>query len=112
MFVHWGLYSQLNRGEWIYARGEGMSFSEYKNLKDTFTAEDFNAEELVLTAKEAGCKHIVLTTKHHEGFCLYDSKGLTDFDVMNTPCGRDLIKEFVDACNKYDIKPILLSCHT
>lgn len=105
MFVHWGLYSQLNRGEWIYKRGEGMEFGEYKKLKDTFTAEDFDAEELVLTAKAAGCKYILLTTKHHEGFCLYDSKGLTDFDVMSAPCKRDLVKEFVDACNKYDIKP-------
>ncbi len=105
MFVHWGLYSQLNRGEWIFKRGEEMDFSEYKKLKDTFTAEDFDTEELVLTAKDAGCKYICLTTKHHEGFCLYDTKGLNDFDVMNTPCKRDLIKEFVTACRKHNIKP-------
>lgn len=71
MFVHWGLYSQLGRGEWIYHIGK-LDANEYKKLKDSFTAEDFNAEDLVLTAKRAGCKYITLTTRHHEGFSLYE----------------------------------------
>lgn len=104
MFVHWGLYSQLERGEWVYFN-EKMDMNEYKKLAETFTAEDFDAEDLVLTAKSAGCKYIVLTTRHHEGFSLYDTCGLSDFDVMHTPCGRDLVREFVDACRKYDIVP-------
>lgn len=104
MFVHWGLYSQLGKGEWIY-NFDDIGMSEYKKLADTFTAEDFNAEELVKTAKRAGCKYITLTTRHHEGFSLYDTCGLSDFDVMHTPCGRDLVREFVDACRKYDIVP-------
>ena len=104
MFVHWGLYSQLGMGEWTYYLHK-RDMNEYKKLKDTFTAKDFNAEELVLTAKKAGCKYITLTTRNHEGFSLYDTCGLTDFDAVHAPCGRDLIREFVDACRKYDIVP-------
>ena len=105
MFVHWGLYSQLGKGEWVYYI-ENMNMDEYKNLKDTFTAEDFDAEKLVLTAKNAGCKYITLTTRHHEGFSLYDTCGLNEFDAPHSPAGRDLIREFVDACNKHDILPM------
>ena len=104
MFVHWGLYSQLGRGEWIYHIGK-LDANEYKKLKDSFTAEDFNAEDLVLTAKRAGCKYITLTTRHHEGFSLYDTCGLNDYDAVHSPAGRDLIREYVDACNKHGIVP-------
>lgn len=104
MFVHWGLYSQLGKGEWIYEM-EKMQMSDYRKLMDSFTAEDFDAEQLVLTAKNAGCKYITLTTKHHEGFFLYDTCGLSDFDAPHSAAGRDLIREFVDACRKYDITP-------
>lgn len=104
MFVHWGLYSQLERGEWVFFN-EKMDMEEYKKLAESFTAEGFDAEDLVLSAKSAGCKYIVLTTRHHEGFSLYDTCGLSDFDVMHTPCGRDLVREFVDACRKHDIVP-------
>lgn len=108
MFVHWGLYSQMGQGEWIFTHARqyyGTTWEDYKKLKDTFTAEDFNAEELVLMAKSAGCKYITLTTRHHEGFSLYDTCGLNDFDAPHSPAKRDLIREFVDACNKHDIKP-------
>ena len=104
MFVHWGLYSQIGKGEWIYAL-DNMKMTDYEKLKDTFTAENFDAEQLVLTAKNAGCKYITLTTRHHEGFSLYDTCGLSDFDAPHSPAGRDLIKEYVDACRKYDIVP-------
>ncbi len=105
MFVHWGLYSQLGKGEWTYFV-ENMDMQEYSKLMDTFTAEDFNAEELVLTAKNAGCKYITLTTRHHEGFSLYDTCGINEYDAPHSPAKRDLIKEFVDACNKHDIMPM------
>lgn len=105
MFVHWGLYSQLGQGEWTYLLHE-RKMEDYMKLKDTFTAEDFDAEKLVLTAKEAGCKYITLTTRHHEGFSLYDTCGLNDFDAPHSAAGRDLIREFVDACNKHGIMPI------
>ncbi len=104
MFVHWGLYSQMGQGEWIKHHLE-MPMDEYKTLFDTFTAEDFDAERMVLAAKEAGCKYITLTTRHHEGFSLYDTCGLNDFDAPHSPAKRDLIKEYVDACNKHGIVP-------
>lgn len=75
MFVHWGLYSQLGQGEWAYWIRK-RDWNEYKQLANTFTAEDFDARELVLMAKNAGCKYITLTTRHHEGFSLYDTCGL------------------------------------
>lgn len=104
MFVHWGLYSQLSKGEWIYFMNK-LNMDEYKKLAETFTAEDFDADELVLTAKRAGCKYITLTTRHHEGFSLYDTKGLSTFDAPHSAAGRDLIREFVDACNRHSILP-------
>ena len=104
MFVHWGLYSQLGVGEWTYHIHK-RRMEDYKKLAESFTAEDFNAEELVLTAKEAGCRYITLTTRHHEGFSLYDTCGLTDFDAPHSAAGRDLIREFVDACRKHGIVP-------
>ena len=91
MFVHWGLYSQIGKGEWIY-KLDNIKMTDYERLKDTFTAENFDAEQLVLTAKKAGCKYITLTTRHHEGFSLYDTCGLSDFDAPHSPAGRDLIK--------------------
>ncbi len=106
MFIHFGLYSQLGRGEWVFDLKE-QPMSEYKKLMDTFTAEDFDAEEIVLMAKSAGCKYITLTTRHHEGFSLFDTCGLSDFDSIHSPAKRDLVREFVDACNKHGIVPFL-----
>ena len=104
LFVHWGLYSQLGMGEWTY-HIHNRNMQEYKKLLNTFTAEKFDAETLVLTAKNTGCKYINLTTRHHDGFSLYDTCGLNDFDAPHSAAGRDLVKEFVDACRKYDIAP-------
>lgn len=104
LFVHWGLYSQLGMGEWTYY-SHNRKMEDYKKLKDTFTAEDFDAEKLVVAAKNAGCKYITLTTRHHEGFSLYDTCGLNDFDAPHSPAGRDLVREYVDACNKHGIVP-------
>ncbi len=97
MFVHWGLYSQLGRGEWVQ-HAEKTPSAEYLNLMKTFTAEDFDARALVETARQAGMKYITHTTRHHEGFSLNDTRGLSMLDVIHTPCGRDLMREFVDAC--------------
>ncbi len=104
MFVHWGLYSLLGMGEWTYLLHK-RDMKEYEKLAESFTAEDFNAEELVLTAKNAGCKYITFTTRHHEGFSLYDTKGLNNFDAPHSAAHRDLVREFVDACNKHGIVP-------
>ncbi|MBQ8403507.1 MAG: alpha-L-fucosidase [Clostridia bacterium] len=104
MFIHYGLYSQLGRGEWVQ-HIEKIPKEEYIKLASTFTAENFDAKKIVKTAKAAGAKYITLTTRHHEGFSLFDTKGLSDFDVMHTPCGRDLVREFADACREYGVTP-------
>ena len=119
MFVHWGLYSQLGRGEWAlfhdalkkenspaFGNGRGtLVDDEYMKLMDTFTAEGFDAERLVLMAKNAGCRYVTFTTRHHEGFSLYDTCGLNEYDAPHSAAGRDLVREFVDACNKHGIMP-------
>ncbi len=104
MFVHFGLYSQLNRGEWTYSVHH-MNMEEYEPLIHTFDVGSM--AEIVRTAKSAGCKYIVLTTRHHEGFSLYDTHGLNDFDVMHSPTGRDLVAEFVELCREERIVPFL-----
>ena len=104
MFVHFGLYSKLNAGEWIFNEHRHTK-EEYAKLKDEFNISRDAIKGIVETAKKAGCKYITLTTRHHEGFSLYDTKGLSDFDVMHSPTGRDLVKEFVDECRKADIVP-------
>ncbi len=104
MFVHWGLYAQLGMGEWAMNIHK-IPGEEYVKLFDTFTAEDFDADELVLCAKEAGARYIVLTTRHHEGFSLYDTCGLNEYDAPHSPAGRDLVREYVDACNRHGILP-------
>ena len=104
IFVHWGLYSQWGRGEWAQRIYE-IHPDEYAKWMDTFTAEDFNARELAEMAKKAGAKYITLTTRHHEGFSLYDTCGLNEFDAPHSPAKRDLVREFVDACREFDIVP-------
>lgn len=106
MFVHWGLYSQLGRGEWVQ-HFEKIPSSEYLKLMETFTAEDFDAVALANLAKKSGMKYVTLTSRHHEGFSLYDTRGLSKLDVTNTPCGRDLIYEFTEACRGEGIVPML-----
>ncbi len=106
LFLHWGLYSQLQRGEWIQRIGDIPS-EEYIKLKDKFTAEDFDAAAIADIAKNSGIKYITLTTRHHDGFSLYDTKGLSDFDSVQSPAGRDLVAEFVEGCRKAGIVPFL-----
>lgn len=106
MFVHWGLYSQLGRGEWV-ENVERIPRDEYLKLMKTFTAKDFDAKKLARTAKRAGMKYLTHTSRHHEGFSLYDTRGLSELDVTHTPCKRDLIRELVDACRAEGIVPML-----
>ncbi len=95
MFVHFGLYSMPARHEWIKML-EYMEEEKYDKYFKYFNPDLFDAKEWARHAKEAGMKYVVLTTKHHEGFCLFDSK-YTDYKITNTSFGRDLVREFVDA---------------
>ncbi len=104
MFVHFGIYSVLGKGEWA-KHIHNISDEEYYPLMEQFDPKPDWAKELVATAKAAGCKYITLTTRHHDGFSLYDTCGLCDLDAMHAKCGRDLVREFVDACNEQGIIP-------
>jgi alpha-L-fucosidase len=98
MFVHWGIYSLLERGEWVMYH-EKIPLSEYKPLMERFNPHLFNAEEWVQLAKRAGMRYITITAKHHDGFCMYDSD-LTDYKITNAPFRRDVMRELADACRK------------
>ena len=102
MFVHFGLYSQLRQGEWTMHIHK-IDKEKYMLLKDSFNP--VNMAEIVDVAKKAGCKYVCLTTRHHEGFSLYDTRGLNDYDAIHSPAGRDVVAEFVDECRKADIVP-------
>ncbi|RLE09818.1 alpha-L-fucosidase, partial [Candidatus Aerophobetes bacterium] len=102
MFIHWGVYSIPARGEWVMYQ-ERIPKDEYRKLADEFNPEKYNPEEWVKLAKKAGMRYMVLTTRHHDGFSLFDSK-VSDFTAPRTACGRDLIREYVDACRKHDMR--------
>ncbi|MFI6873316.1 alpha-L-fucosidase [Streptomyces sp. NPDC050400] len=94
LFVHFGLYSLAARHEWVRSR-EAMSQQEYDRYLHRFDPDLFDARQLARTARESGMRYAVLTTKHHDGFCLFDS-ALTDYTSVRAT-GRDLVREFVDA---------------
>jgi len=113
MFIHFGLYSQLGGiyngadegkyAEWIQAN-QKIPQSDYTELINTWTPNKFNADKIAKLAKKAGMKYLVITTKHHEGFCLFDSE-FTEYDITNSPMkGRDFIKELSEACKKQGIR--------
>lgn len=104
MFIHWGLYSQLGRGEWVM-NIDRIAKEEYRKLTDTFSAENFDAKMIASLAKKAGMKYIVITTRHHDGFSLYDTRGLSTYDAPHSLAGRDLIAEFVDGCREEGVVP-------
>lgn len=113
MFIHWGLYSVPaglwkgrkvpGIGEWIMQKAE-IPIKEYELLTEHFDPVEFDAEEWVKIAKDAGMKYIVITAKHHDGFCMFDTE-LTDYNIVDaTPFGRDPLKELAESCKKENIK--------
>ncbi|MCL2223260.1 MAG: alpha-L-fucosidase [Oscillospiraceae bacterium] len=102
MFIHWGLYAIPARGEWVRSV-EKMSVEDYQKYFDAFDPTDYDPKEWARLAKHAGMKYAVLTAKHHDGFCLFDSK-LTEYKSTNTKAGRDLVREYVDAFRAEGIK--------
>jgi len=101
MFIHWGLYSLLGRGEWVMYQ-EHVPPREYAKLAGKFRPGAYEPEKWVALAREAGMRYMVITARHHDGFCLFDSK-VSDFTVTNSGAGRDLMGEFVDACRQADM---------
>ena len=101
MFIHWGPVT-LKGTEIGWSRGREIPVGEYDNLYKKFDAPNFDANKWVSVAKSAGMKYIILTSKHHDGFCLWNTRQ-TDFNVMNSPLGRDVVKELSEACKKQGI---------
>ena len=110
MFIHWGLYAvpagewkgKTNYGEWIRNNAQ-IPLDEYDKFRGQFNPKAFDATAWAKMAKRAGMRYVVLTTKHHDGFGLFDSK-LSDFTVMNTPFKRDIVREYVEACRKEGLR--------
>jgi len=102
MFIHWGLYALPARHEWVKNR-ERMTNAQYQKYFEMFNPDLYNPKEWAKMARAAGMKYVVLTAKHHEGFCLWDSK-YTDYKATNTPYGKDLIKEYVEAFRSEGLK--------
>jgi alpha-L-fucosidase len=102
MFIHWGLYALPARHEWVKNR-ERITNEQYQKYFDMFNPDLYDPKEWAKKAKDAGMKYVVLTAKHHEGFCLFDSK-FTDYKSTNTPYGKDLIKEYVEAFRAEGLK--------
>lgn len=102
MFVHWGLYAQLGRQEWVMNR-ERIPLAEYEKLADSWHPKDRPARDWARLAKESGMKYMVMTTKHHEGFCLWDTQQ-TSYNAVKHGPGRDLVREYVEACREFGLK--------
>ncbi|MDI4643903.1 alpha-L-fucosidase [Cohnella hashimotonis] len=102
MFIHWGLYAIPARGEWV-RNVERTSVEEYQAYFDEFDPVDYDPRAWARAARQAGMKYAVLTAKHHDGFCLFDSK-LTDYKSTKTKAGRDLVAEFLEAFRAEGLK--------
>jgi len=111
LFIHWGLYAipagtwgdRTNHGEWIRTTAQ-IPLNRYDQFREEFNPIQFEPGDWMALAREAGMRYAVITTKHHDGFCLFDS-ALTDFDIKSTPYGRDIIEEYVDAARANDLVP-------
>ena len=101
MFIHYGLYSILGRGEWVMCR-ERIPFEEYSKLADKFKPSANCVQEWISLAKRSGMKYACLTSRHHDGFCLFDT-ATTDYNSVKTAAGRDLVREYVNSCRESDM---------
>ncbi len=103
MFIHWGVYSVLGDGEWVM-NNRGMSITEYEKLPPKFNPTEYDPAEWVALAKAAGMKYITITSKHHDGFAMFDTKQ-SDWDIVDrTPYKKDVLKMLADECQKQGIK--------
>lgn len=101
LFIHWGLYSLLGRGEWVMVR-DGIPAGEYNRLALSFNPAAFSADRWCQAAVDAGMKYAVFTTRHHDGFAMFDSRA-DSFNSLHSPARRDFVAEFVRSCRKYGL---------
>jgi alpha-L-fucosidase len=105
LFIHWGVFSILGDAEWVM-NNENIKVKDYTRLMHFFNPTEFNAHDWVSMAKNAGMKYITLITRHHDGFSMWDTK-YSDFNIMNTPYHKDVVKMIVDECHKQNVKIFL-----
>lgn len=105
MFIHWGIFSIPGSGEWVM-NNRNITVNNYSRLEKFFNPIDFNAHDWVSLAKASGMKYITLITRHHDGFSLWDTQ-YSDFNIMNTPYKKDIVKMIADECHKQGIQLFL-----
>lgn len=110
IFIHWGIYSMFGQGEWYLETGK-LNYKEYAKAASAFYPINFNAEKWITAIKNAGAKYICFTTRHHDGFSMFDTK-YSDYNIVDaTPFKRDIVKELAEECKKQDIKLHLYYSH-
>lgn len=110
VFIHWGIYSIPARGEWVM-NNEKFTVEAYEPFAEQFNPTEFDADEWCRLFKEAGAGYITITSKHHDGFCLWDTDQ-TDWDIVDrTPYGRDILKQLAEACRRHDLKLFFYHSH-
>lgn len=110
MFIHWGVYSVLGDGEWVMHNRE-MTVEEYEKLPAQFNPVDYDPAEWISLAKRAGMRYITITSKHHDGFAMWDSD-VTDYDIVDaTPYGKDVLKMLAEECEKQGIELFFYHSH-
>jgi alpha-L-fucosidase len=110
MFIHWGVYSVLGDGEWVMHRKK-MTVEDYEKLPPQFNPTDYDPSEWVALAKSAGMNYITITSKHHDGFAMWDSE-ISDYDIVErTPYGKDVLKMLADECRKQGLKLFFYHSH-
>ncbi len=110
MFIHWGVYSVAGRGEWLM-NNEKLSIETYEKLTERFNPIEYDPAEWVQIAKDAGMKYITITSKHHDGFAMWDSK-VTKWDIVDTtPYGKDVLKMLADECEKQNMPLFFYHSH-
>lgn len=110
IFLHWGIYAPLGQGEWAM-KNQGYNYLEYPAIAGLFNPQNFDADAWVKAFKDAGAKYITFTSRHHDGFSMWDSK-VTDYNIIKmTPYAQDVVKKLADACKKYGIHLHLYYSH-
>lgn len=103
LFIHWGIYSVLGNGEWVM-HNENIPYNSYKRLADFFNPQQFNAKEWVQLAKSAGMKYITITSRHHDGFSMFNTSATSYNIVQATPYHKDPLMELAQECAKEGIE--------
>ncbi len=110
VFIHWGVYSVLGRGEWVM-NNEKITVADYEPLAEQFNPTEFDADEWCRLFKDAGAQYITITSKHHDGFAMWDSK-VSDWDIVDrTPYKKDVLKQLAEACRRHDLKLFFYHSH-